>query len=81
MKDRFGPPMPQVLWLYYLTRLRVFASQHQFTLLKFETYTLSAEQKKGKETRKKVLTLPKAKKPEELEKQVIALLKENFSIR
>jgi transcription-repair coupling factor (superfamily II helicase) len=81
MKDRFGPPMPQVLWLYHLTRLRVFASQHQFTLLKFETYTLSAEQKKGKETRKKVLTLPKAKKPEELEKQVIALLKENFSIR
>ncbi|HSW86626.1 MAG TPA: transcription-repair coupling factor, partial [Rhabdochlamydiaceae bacterium] len=32
MKDRFGDPPEQVIWLYHLTRLRVFAAMHHFTL-------------------------------------------------
>lgn len=79
LKDRFGPPPPQVFWLYHLTRLRVFAMQHQFTLLKFETYTFTAEQQKAKSTLKKSLPLPKTKSPSAFEAEVIASLLNNFS--
>ena len=61
-----------------MTRLKVFASNEQFTFLKLETYTLSAEKQYGKKTEKKILPLPKAKKPEELEKQIKELLKNSF---
>ncbi|HZX13304.1 MAG TPA: TRCF domain-containing protein, partial [Thermodesulfobacteriota bacterium] len=78
LKDRFGPYPAPVLWLYHLTRLRLFASSHHFTHLKFDTHTITAERQKGQETLKKVLPLPKTKKPDELEKQTIELLKKEF---
>jgi transcription-repair coupling factor (superfamily II helicase) len=81
MKDRFGKPPQQVLFLYHLTRLRVFAMQHQFTLLKFGTYTLTAEQQKPKMTLKKTLALPKTNNPATLETEVIASLTSAFDIR
>lgn len=81
LKDRFGPIPPQVLWLYHLTRLRLFASTHHFTLLKFDNVTFTAERQAGKALVKKTLPLPKTKNAEELEKQVIAILMESFSIR
>lgn len=73
IKDRFGPPPPQVLWLYHLTRLQVFASQHQITLLKFETHTFRMEQKQGTQQTKKTFPLPRFKQPEDLEKHVLFL--------
>lgn len=81
LKDRFGPYPPQVLWLYHLTRLRLFASAHHFTLLKFENVTFTAERQSGKTLVKKTLPIPRTKNPQELEKQVIELLSENFGIK
>ncbi|MGC2594801.1 MAG: transcription-repair coupling factor [Rhabdochlamydiaceae bacterium] len=81
LKDRFGPYPPQVLWLYHLTRLRLFASSHHFTFLKFENLTFTAERLSGKVLVKKTLPLPRTKKPEELEKQLIASLIENFGLK
>lgn len=78
LKDRFGPYPLEVLWLYHLTRLRYFASTHHFLLLKFETRWLLAEQQTGKTTKKKTLVLPKTRSPQELEKNVIELLKKEF---
>lgn len=81
LKDRFGAPPPQVIWLYHLTRLKLFANKHQFTLLKFETMTLYAEQQKGKLITKKTVLLPKKEqKPEELELLVMALLNQHFEL-
>ena len=75
LKDRFGPYPLQVLWLYHLTRLRLFASVHHFTLLKFENLTFTAERQSGKTLHRRT------KKPDELEKQVIAVLTENFDLK
>ena len=76
MKDRFGKPPLSVFWLIHLTRLRVFASQHQITLLKFENQTFSVEVQRGKNSFKKSFPLPRTQKPADLEKQVVALLTE-----
>lgn len=81
LKDRFGPYPPQVLWLYHLTRLRLFASTHHFILLKFDNVTITAERQSGKTLVKKTFPLPRTKKPDELEKQVIAALIENFGLK
>lgn len=81
LKDRFGPYPPQVLWLYHLTRLRLFASGYHFTLLKFEKLTFTAERQSGKLLVKKTLPLPRTKKPDELEKQVIAALTQSFDLK
>ncbi|MES2345186.1 MAG: transcription-repair coupling factor [Chlamydiota bacterium] len=80
MRDRFGKPPQPVLFLYHLTRLRIFAMHHQFTLLKFGTYTLIAEQQKPKTTLKKTLPLPKTNNPATLEVEVTAALKAAFSL-
>lgn len=74
LKDRFGPIPPQVAWLESLRRICIFASQHRFTLLKFDALTFTAETKKGK----KLLPLPRTKKPEEFEKAVIEQLKKTI---
>jgi transcription-repair coupling factor (superfamily II helicase) len=81
LKDRFGLCPPQVLWLYHLTRLRLFASAHHFTLLKFEKLTFTAEKQTGKTVVKKTLVLPKFKTPHELETHVMEALREGFGLR
>ena len=80
LKDRFGPPPPQVLWLYHLTRIRVFGAANHFTLLKFNNVSLYAEQQKGKLIEKKTMLLPKKiQTPETLEAFVIDALKRSFN--
>lgn len=75
LNDRFGPPPPPVLWLYHLTRLRTFAAQNHFTLLKFGSLSFIAEQQKGKETISRTVLLPKKiQNPEDLERYVIEQL-------
>ncbi len=63
LKDRFGPVPPQVMWLYHLTRIRIFAMQHKVVLIKIDSYTVHIEWP----TSKKSIPLPKMKKPEEIE--------------
>lgn len=75
MKDRFGKPPIQVLWLHHLTRIRIYASKKRFTLLKFGTQTLHTEQQKGKELIRQSLPLRPVKTPQELETEVLRLLK------
>lgn len=79
MRDRFGEPPTQVLWLYHITRIRAFAAANHFTLLKFGNLTLLAEQQLGKNLEKKNVLLPKkVQSPKELELHVIEQLQKNF---
>ena len=79
LKDRFGPPPPPVIWLYHLSRIRVFAAAHHFSLLKFENLSLFVEQQKGKLIEKKTILLPKRiQTPQDLESYVITALQSQF---
>ena len=80
LKDRFGPIPSQALWLYHLTRLRLFASFHHFTLLRFDKLTFTAEKQTKTQLEKKVFPLPRTQKPAELEAQVRAVLTHQFSL-
>lgn len=80
LKDRFGPcPLP-VLWLYHMTLLRLFASQHHFIHIRFDPLTLTAERQSKNGTTKKLLALKRTDKPEEMRKQVESLLTEAFNL-
>ena len=75
LQDRFGAPPEPVIWLYHLTRIRVFATANQFSLLKFNNLSLLAEQQIGKETKRQTILLPKKiQSPKELERYVIERL-------
>jgi len=74
LKDRFGTPPPPVVWLYHFTRLRIFASEHHFSHIKFENYTFTAEKKQMKKT----IPLARTKNPAIFEKEVIAALEKAF---
>ena len=80
LKDRFGALPPQVIWLYHLTRIRVFAMQHQFSLLKFGRSSLTVERETKKGLDKKTSFLPPIKTPEELEQKVLQLLTLGFEL-
>jgi transcription-repair coupling factor (superfamily II helicase) len=82
LKDRFGTPPMSVEWLYHLSRIRIFASAHQFTTLKFQNFSLLAERSLGKETKQKTLLLPKKvqNSPKELEQHALEQLKVQFAL-
>lgn len=75
LKDRFGPYPTPVLWLYHLTRIRLFASQNHFLHIKFEKITFTAERQVGTTTVKKTFPLPRTNDPAILEQRVIESLK------
>lgn len=70
LKDRFGPPPEPALWLYHLTRIRVFGSLNGYTLIKQEQTTLTTE----KQNKLNKYLLAKPKTPEEAEKKIIEKL-------
>lgn len=80
IKDRFGKPPEQALWLYHITRIRVFAARNGIILLKQDKLSLSIERQTGKEstTRKILMNWPKS--PKEMELKIIALLKKEFNL-
>lgn len=80
LKDRFGPPPEPAKWLYHMTRLRVYAAHHGFTLLKLDRLSMSAEQQKGKTVQSKQFLLKHPKTPVELETFVIQALKREFHL-
>lgn len=71
IRDRFGPPPEPVLWLYHITRLRVFASRNHITLIKMENRSLSWEMKRGKQTVHRQVLLAPPKNPADLETKVL----------
>jgi transcription-repair coupling factor (superfamily II helicase) len=80
MKDRFGDPPESVMWLYHLTRIRVFAAANHFSMLKFQNLSLLADQLFGKKTEQHTMLLPKKfATPSDLEKYVIEQLQAHFS--
>lgn len=77
IKDRFGPPPLPVLWLYHLNKIRIFATAHHFTSLKFGNLSLTLEKQTKNEVEKKTILLPqKVQSPKMLETYVIDQLKE-----
>lgn len=74
LKDRFGAPPEQALWLYHLTRVRVFAARNGISLIKQDKYTLTIEYQQGKQSSIKKLPCIKIKNPPELEKQLLVIL-------
>lgn len=76
LKDRFGPPPEPAIWLYHLTRIRVYAALNGFVLVKLEKLTLLLEQHKGKQSRTKRALLGKFKNARDLEIKVIKAMQE-----
>lgn len=70
--DRFGSPPEEALWLYHMTRVRVFAALNGFILLKQEKLSLTLEKQKGKESIVRKIIIPKFKSPEDMEKNLIS---------
>lgn len=81
VKDRFGAPPEPALWLYHLSRVRVFASLRSFTALKFDKAVLHADQKLGKEVNTRRIVLGKLNTPKEFEEVIIKALKKEFSLK
>jgi transcription-repair coupling factor (superfamily II helicase) len=75
VQDRFGPAPEPAQWLYHLTRIRVFASRHGYTLLKQEKLSLTIEKSKGKESIIRKILAPKYKTPQDMETKVLEELK------
>lgn len=68
MQDRFGAPPEPAVWLYYMTRLKVFASLNGFTLIKKKRFSFTVEsQEKGKTVSRQIM-MQGLKRPEEVEK-------------
>lgn len=78
--DRFGPLLKETKWLYHLNRIRVFASAHKFTLLKFEKITLHAKRQLGGKFIEKKIFLPLIEDPDEFEFITIGFLKRDFML-
>ncbi|MCH9624955.1 MAG: Transcription-repair-coupling factor [Chlamydiales bacterium] len=81
IKDRFGTAPPQVAWLHAIGRVRLFAAQNQFSLLKLTKVVLYAEQMHGKNKISKKILVKVPQKPEELEPIVLEALKANFPLK
>ena len=76
IQDRFGKPPEPAQWLYHFSRLRVFAGLHGITLVKQEKISLTIEKTKGKETVLRKILAPKYRSPEEMEKKILAELRD-----
>lgn len=76
LKDRFGIPPEPVQWLYHLARIRTFASNLGYTLLKLEKASLIIEKKSKKETSTRQILIGKISSPQDLEAKVMKILNE-----
>jgi transcription-repair coupling factor (superfamily II helicase) len=75
VQDRFGSAPEPAQWLYHLTRIRVFAARHGYTLIKQEKLSLTIEKHKGKESLVRKILAPKYKSPQEMETKILAELR------
>lgn len=75
MKDRFGKPKEPVVYLYHLSRIRVFAALHGVKEIKIDKLSIHVKFSIGrKETEKKCL-IGKYQNGHELEMKVLEILK------
>ena len=78
MQDRFSTPPDEVNWLITFTKIRIFANQNNFTILKFMKHTLFAEKMKESKKVSKTLPMPKKMSPQDFLDKTITLLKLAF---
>ncbi|MCB1111722.1 MAG: transcription-repair coupling factor [Chlamydiales bacterium] len=72
LRDRFGIPPAPAKWLYHITRIRIYAAERGYTLVKQDKLTLTTEKGKGNIT-KTILKMPND--PEEAEKVLLKQLR------
>lgn len=79
MRDRFGPLPNEVLWLFALARIRIFALERHITSIKGTTNALYIQQHQEKtEKLKKVLPYSLSPTPELLVSEVLETLEKAF---
>jgi transcription-repair coupling factor (superfamily II helicase) len=76
LQDRFGAPPLPTQWLYHITRLRIFATQHKITFLKLEPVAVTA--RLGSHPPQKALLYSKPTTPQETEQAVVTALTKLF---
>ncbi len=69
--DRYGTPPEPALWLFHLTRVKVFASRNGFILIKYEKNSVQIEKKIGQETITRKIQVTPFKTPQEMEKRLL----------
>lgn len=74
LQDRFGPPPLPAEWLYYITRIRIRASQAGCTLLKLDKLSLTVEKGKGGQPALRKVLISPPKNPQDLEAKIIKVL-------
>jgi transcription-repair coupling factor (superfamily II helicase) len=80
LQDRFGPPPMAAIWLFRLTRIRIFAQLHGLTLIRQQKATLTLEMGKGKTALVRNLLWKAPSTPEAFEEALIKTIKQTFSI-
>ncbi len=81
LEDRFGKAPQPVVWLYHLSRLRLFGSENQFLSIKITKHAISAEQQiKNTSLHKRLLFTPE-QDPKKCINSIIASLKKAFFIK
>jgi len=76
--DRFGPPPETALYLYHLTRIRIFAALNGIILIRQEKISLTIEKQKGKETVLRKIIMPKFKT--DIERKSLKIKVEQFML-
>jgi transcription-repair coupling factor (superfamily II helicase) len=76
--DRFGKAPEPVLWLYHMSRVRVFASTRYIISLKYEKNLLIVEKQGKKEIEKKSFLIPPGLNPKEMELTILKRITEGF---
>lgn len=74
--DRFGTPPEPAIWLYHLSRIRVYAAQRGYTHVRLESASLIYERKKGNSVSNNRVLMPRFKTPQDLEKRIFSELKD-----
>ncbi|MBI5273876.1 MAG: transcription-repair coupling factor [Chlamydiales bacterium] len=76
--DRFGKAPDPVMWLYHLSRIRIFAAMEHIISLKYDKHSLHVEKQSKKEIEKKSFLIPPGLSPKEIELITIKRIKEGF---
>jgi len=77
VQDRFGKPPEPALWLYHLSRVRVYASSKGYTLLRMEKLSLTTERNKGSDSVVRKVLMKLWKNPQDFEDKVMKFLRED----
>lgn len=74
VRDRFGVPPLAALWLYHLTRIRLYASTKGYISLKLDKQGLLTEKMVGKNKTMKRFMISQPKTPQEFESVLFQIL-------